>query len=63
VGTIDDPPLMNCYVADEDWYWFVINTDIDNDTVCALMEYEGDVYAFLSSPPLAGLRYSIVVVY
>lgn len=62
-GTIDDPPLVNCYIADEDWYWYVINTDVANDIVCGLFEDQGNMYAFLQSLPLAGWRYSIVVVY
>jgi hypothetical protein len=62
-GTIDDPPLLNCYVAEDTWYWYVINTDLDNGIYCVLEEEEGRLYAVLEAPHLAGWWFAFVVVY
>jgi hypothetical protein len=63
VGNIDDPPLLNCYVADDDWYWYVINTDLENRIYCLLEEDQGRLYAVLDAEHLAGWWYSFVIVY
>jgi hypothetical protein len=62
-GTIDDPPLLSCYVADDDWYWYVINTDLENRIYCLLEEDRGRLYAVLDAEHLAGWWYSFVIVY
>lgn len=62
-GTIDDPPLLNCYVAEDTWYWYVINTDLENEIYCLLEEEEGRLYAVLEAAHLAGWWFAFVVVY
>jgi hypothetical protein len=63
VGDIDNPPLLNCYVADDDWYWYVINTDLVNEIYCLLEEEQGRLYAVLDAEHLAGWWFAFVVVY
>jgi hypothetical protein len=63
VGTIDDPPQLSCYVADAEWYWYVINTDLTNEIYCLLEEHQGGLYAVLDAEHLAGWWFAFVVVY
>lgn len=63
VGDIDNPPLLNCYVADDDWYWYVINTDLENGIYCLLEEDQGNLYAVLDAEHLAGWWFAFVIVY
>lgn len=62
-GTIDDPPQLSCYVAEDDWYWYVINTDLTNEIYCLLEEDQGGLYAVLDAEHLAGWWFAFVVVY
>jgi len=62
-GTMDDPPLLTCYIADDDWYWYVINTDFANEIYCVIEEEAGRLYAVLDAESLAGWWFAFVVVY
>jgi hypothetical protein len=62
-GNIDNPPMLSCYVADADWYWYVINTDLANEIYCLLEEDQGRLYAVLDAKHLAGWWFAFVVVY
>jgi hypothetical protein len=62
-GTMEDPPLLSCYVADDTWYWYVIHTDFDNDIFCVIEEENGRLYAVLDAPTLAGWWFAFVVIY
>ncbi len=62
-GTIDDPPHLTCYIADDVWYWYVINTDFENEIFCVLEEENGQLYAVLDAIHLAGWWFAFVVVW
>jgi hypothetical protein len=62
-GTMDDPPLLICYIADDDWYWYTINTDFANEIYCVIEEENGRLYAVLDAISLAGWRFAFLVIY
>lgn len=62
-GTMDDPPMLTCYIADDDWYWYVVNTDFENEIYCVIEEENGRLYAVLDAQILAGWRFALVVMY
>lgn len=62
-GTMEDPPALTCYIADDVWYWYVINTDFANDIFCVIEEEDGRLYAVLDAVTLAGWWFAFVVMY
>lgn len=61
-GTINDPPLLGCYVSDEGDTWLVVATDTYSDITCGIGESGGGLFAAIVGAP-AFWFWRVVVVY
>jgi len=61
--SIDNPPILTCYVAKGDYYWAQVSTDETRGTWCGVEESNGGIRAFLETDQYAGWRYAIVIIY
>ena len=62
-GSINDPPVVTCYVTEDNLYWFILAQDGTNGGWSCGIEADGAGIAVLILGIPAGWAYRIVVIY
>ena len=61
-GTLNDPPVISCYISDSGSTWLIIATDVGANIACGFSASGGAIsVVIVGAPPL--WLYRIVVVY